>query len=106
MGRGVVPGRFENQAEMKAKAAISKVNQTIQEVERLEAMLAGNPVLKALVHQMEATAKEAYLATEKGKVQMEMFKELNEGVDVDVDLLIRNLRRQLVGSKLSSLIEG
>jgi hypothetical protein len=105
MARGVVPGRFESRAEIDAKAAISKVQKTIQEVGQLEEMLAGNPVLKALAHQIEVTAREAYLATEKGKVQMEMLKELSQGVDIDIDLLIRNLRRKLMGSKLSGLIE-
>src|SRR5208337_148863 len=105
MGRGIVPGRFESRSEIEARAAVSKVNKTIQEVGQLEAILDGNPTLKALAHQIEATAKEAYLATPKGQVQMEMLKELKGNVEIDTDLLIRNLRRKLMGSKLSRLIE-
>jgi hypothetical protein len=106
MGRGFGPGRFEEgNREAEAKESIAKVKQAIHQVGQLETMLAMDPTLKALADSMEATMKEAYLATEKGKVQMEIAKSLRSEVEIDISLLARNLRKKLMGSKLTSLIE-
>lgn len=106
MGRGVGIGRFEQvRAETEAKAAIANVHTITQQVAHLEQQLASDPVLRKLAEQMERTMEEAYLATEKGKVQMEIVQSLKQGVEIDVSLLARNLRRKLMGSKLSGLLD-
>lgn len=106
MGRGVGQGRFEQaRSETEVKEAIAKTKKIIQDVGRLEQQLADDPVLKKLADQMEETMAEAYLATEKGKVQMQIAKDLRHDIEIDVSLLARNLRRKFMGSKLSSLID-
>ncbi len=105
MGRGVVQGRFESRDEVEARAALAKVDQATREVERREFEIANDPTTRALVEEAEAIMEEAFLATEKGKLLMEIFKRLKKGIDLDVSLMARNVRRKLVGSKISSLIE-
>ena len=106
MGLGVNQGRFgQTQDEIKARSEMAKLKKTIQDLDLLEQQLANDPVLKKLADQMEATMAEAYLATEKGKVQMQMVKDLRKDIEIDVKLLARNLRQRFMGVKLSNLIE-